>query len=367
MSSNAAARARDVLVRPFSVGSLTIDNRIAMAPMTRQCSPGGVPGQDVAEYYARRAAGGVGLIVTEGTYVGHDSAGTSDRVPRFHGGDALAGWARVADVVHRAGGRIVPQLWHVGLARNVGEAPRMGPSGIPVDGSEPGRAMTSQDLDDVIEAFAAGGAAAEAYGFDGIELHGAHGYLLDQFLWAHTNHRTDAYGGDLVSRTRFAADIVAACRTAVSPDFPIIFRTSQWKLGDYQARLAETPQELDALLTPLSEAGVDVFHCSTRRYWLPEFDGSDLNLAGWARKLSGKPTISVGSVGLDNEFTGTLKGETSGVAGIDALLDRLEREEFDLIAVGRALLGDPDWAVKTLTGRTDDLRPFTRDDLTTLR
>ncbi|MFH8371081.1 NADH:flavin oxidoreductase [Streptomyces sp. NPDC018031] len=370
--SSPAARAAEVLLRPLSLGGLALRNRVAMAPMTRHFSPGGVPGPDVAAYYARRAAAGVGLIITEGTYIGHDSAGTSDRVPRFHGADALAGWARVADAVHRAGGRIVPQLWHVGMDRAAGappvpEAPRIGPSGIPVKGDEPGRAMTQDDLDAVIAAFAAGAAAAQAHGFDGIELHGAHGYLIDQFLWAHTNRRDDRYGGDLASRTRFAAEVVAACRRAVAPDFPIIFRTSQWKEAHYQARLAQTPGELEALLTPIAEAGADAFHCSTRRYWLPEFEGSDLNLAGWAKKLTGKATVSVGSVGLDNEFLDAIrKGERGGVTGIEPLLDRLERDEFDVIAVGRALLTDPQWLTKVLDGRTEELQPFDAQVLRTL-
>ncbi|MDK1476631.1 NADH:flavin oxidoreductase [Streptomyces sp. 549] len=371
MPSSAAERAQDVLVRPVSIGDLTLANRIAMAPMTRQFSPGGVPGADVAEYYARRAAGGVGLIFTEGTYVAHDSAGTSDRVPRFHGEDALAGWAEVAAAVHREGGRIMPQLWHVGMARVAGkgpvpDAPRVGPSGVPLDDSEPGRTMTRQDIDAVVGAFAAGAAAAEAAGFDGVEIHGAHGYLVDQFLWAHTNRRTDAYGGDLASRAQFAAEIVAACRAAVSPGFPIVFRMSQWKMGAYEAKVAATPQELDALLALLTGAGADAFHCSTRRYWLPEFEGSDLNLAGWARKLSGKPAISVGSVGLDNEFISAFQGERGGVTDINRLLDRLERDEFDLIAVGRALLGDPEWVAKILDGRTDELKPFEKDMLSVL-
>ncbi|WP_035806412.1 NADH:flavin oxidoreductase [Kitasatospora mediocidica] len=371
MPGSSAPRASAILARPYSLGSLTVRNRIAMAPMTREFSPGGIPGADVAQYYARRAAAGVGLIITEGTYVNHASAGTSDAVPHFHGEDALAGWAGVAEAVHQAGGAIVPQLWHVGMARSAGappvvDAPRVGPSGVPVLGSDPGQAMTAEDLDDVIAAFAAAAGAAEARGFDGIELHGAHGYLIDQFLWAHTNRRTDGYGGDLVSRTRFAAEIVAACRSAVSADFPIIFRMSQWKMGDYRARIAESPQELEAILTPLAEAGADAFHCSTRRYWLPEFEGSDLNLAGWAKKLSGKATISVGSVGLDSEFTKSFRGEGGGVADIDALLDRLERDEFDLVAVGRALLADPEWAAKILQGRTEELTAFDAAAMSTL-
>lgn len=372
ISSAPAARAAEVLSRPLALGGLTVPNRVAMAPMTREFSPGGVPGADVVGYYARRAAGGVGLIITEGTYVDHAAAGTSGAVPFFHGEEALAGWQRVVEAVHAEGGTIMPQLWHVGMAREAGappfpDVPPSGPSGIALDGTpDAGHAMTQQDLDEVVQAFADAAAAAERIGFDGIELHGAHGYLIDQFLWEDTNRRTDDYGGDPVARTRFAAEIVAACRKAVSPGFPVLFRMSQWKMGNYKARIADTPEELEAVLTPLSDAGVDAFHCSTRRYWLPEFEGSDLNLAGWVRKLTGKPTLTVGSVGLDSEFIKSLTGGAAGVSGIDGLLDRLERDEFDMVAVGRALLGDPQWTAKVLGGRTDELVPFDASMLRTL-
>ncbi|TPQ16451.1 NADH:flavin oxidoreductase [Streptomyces sporangiiformans] len=362
--SASAHRAAHILSRPVSLNGLTVPNRIVMAPMTRQFSPGGIPGEDVASYYARRAAAGVGLIVTEGTYVGHESAGQSDSIPRFHGAEQLAGWAKVAEAVHAAGGRIVPQLWHIGMVRKAGEppfadAPAVGPSGLRLDGTPgTGKEMTQQDLDDVIAAFAQAAAEAERIGFDGVELHGAHGYLIDQFLWSGTNRRTDAYGGDLVARTKFAAEIAAAVRDSVSPDFPILFRYSQWKQEAYDAKLAESPEELEALLTPLAAAGVDAFHASTRRYWLPEFEGSDLNLAGWTKKLTGKPAITVGSVGLDGDFIRAFAGEGSPVKGIDDLLDRLETDEFDMVAVGRALLHDPQWAAKVLDGRFGELAPY---------
>ncbi|MFG2661307.1 NADH:flavin oxidoreductase [Streptomyces sp. NPDC048425] len=358
------SRAAEILSRPVALNGLKVPNRIAMAPMTRMFSPNGVPGEDVRSYYSRRAAAGVGLIVTEGTYVGHESAGESDRVPRFHGEEQLAGWAKVAEDVHTAGGTIVPQLWHIGMVRQQGkppfaEAPAVGPSGLRMDGTEgTGKAMTQGDVDDVIGAFAQAAKDAERIGFDGVEVHGAHGYLLDQFLWAGTNRRTDAYGGDAVARAQFAAEIVAAIRENVSPEFPVIFRYSQWKQEAYDARLAETPDELEAILSPLTAAGVDAFHASTRRYWSPEFDGSDLNLAGWTKKLTGKPTITVGSVGLDGDFIRAFMGEGSAVKGIDDLLDRLERDEFDMVAIGRALLQDPEWAAKVLEGRFDELKPY---------
>lgn len=370
-ASESASRAARILSRPVTLNGLTVPNRIVMAPMTRMFSPGGVPGEDVLSYYARRAAAGVGLIVTEGTYVGHDSAGGSSRVPRFHGEEQLAGWAKVAEAVHRAGGTIVPQLWHIGTVRKQGQnphpdAPSHGPSGLRVDGTEDATPMTRADIDAVIGAFAQAAADAERIGFDGVELHGAHGYLLDQFLWAGTNRRTDAYGGDPVARTRFAAEIVAAVRERVSPEFPVLFRYSQWKQEAYDARLAETPEELEAILTPLAAAGVDVFHASTRRYWLPEFEGSDLNLAGWTKKLTGKQVVSVGSVGLDGDFIKAFQGEGAAVGSLDNLLDRMENDEFDLVAVGRALLQDPEWAAKVLAGRLDELKPYDAAALKTL-
>ncbi len=278
----------------------------------------------------------------------------------------------MAEAVHQAGGRIIPQLWHVGATRVAGtppvpDAPPVSPSGLALDGTPTGHAMTQADLDDVVGAFAEAAADAERLGFDGVELHGAHGYLIDQFLWDGTNRRDDAYGGDIVSRARFAAEIVAACRRVVSPGFPVFFRLSQWKSGSYDARIAEGPEDLDRLLVPLVDAGVDVFHASTRRYWLPEFEDSQLNLAGWVKKLTGKATVTVGSVGLDNEFgQAFVPNGRSGVDDIDALLERIEQDEFDLVAVGRALLADPEWTAKILSGRVDELTPFRTEMLTIL-
>lgn len=364
MTTTQTDRVAQALDRPLRINGMNLRNRTAMAPMTRRFSPGGIPGEDVADYYERRAAGGVGLIITEGTYVDRPSAGESVEVPCFYGPRALAGWARVADQVRSAGGRIVPQLWHVGVQRPADSEfapgfPAEGPSGIGLDGSPAGTQMSDRDIDEVVRAFADAAAAAQANGFDGVELHGAHGYLIDDFLWHTTNRRTDRYGGDHASRARFAADLVAAVRAAVTSDFPVLFRFSQWKNGMYAERLAEDPHELERVLTPLAEAGVDAFHASTRRYWLPEFDGSDLNLAGWTKKLTGRTTITVGSVGLDKEFNGP-QGFTpqAGVTGIDLLLDRLERDEFDAVAIGRALLSDPDWVRKAVAGRLDEVRPY---------
>ncbi|MBA1272058.1 NADH:flavin oxidoreductase [Stutzerimonas azotifigens] len=362
------------LFQPFRLGSLTIPTRVVMAPMTRSFSPGGVPNQAVVEYYRRRAAAGVGLIVTEGTTVGHRAANGYPNVPRFYGEDALAGWKQVVDAVHAEGGTIVPQLWHVGNVRRLGaepdaSVPGYGPMEKRKDDKVLVHGMTKDDIREVIAAFAQAARDAKAIGMDGVEIHGAHGYLIDQFFWEGSNQRTDEYGGSLANRSRFAIELIQAVREAVGPDYPIIFRFSQWKQQDYSARLVQSAEELGAFLKPLSEAGVDIFHCSTRRFWIPEFEGSELNLAGWTRKLTGKPTITVGSVGLDgSEFT-QFFGKTDEVAqpaSIENLLQRLDDQEFDLVAVGRALIVDPEWAAKVRDGRMQDILPFSREALATL-
>jgi 2,4-dienoyl-CoA reductase-like NADH-dependent reductase (Old Yellow Enzyme family) len=188
--------------------------------------------------------------------------------------------------------------------------------------------------------------------------------LIDQFFWEGTNQRTDRYGGDLVRRTRFAVEVIEEIRRKVSPDFPVCLRFSQWKLQDYSAKLARTPEELERFLEPLSAAGVDIFHCSQRRFWETEFEGSPLNLAGWTKKLTGKPSITVGSVTLNQEFTTSFRNpDTAMVTGIDELLERMDRGEFDLVAVGRSLIVNPDWAAIVQRGAMEELQPYQRDVL----
>lgn len=367
----AATDLTDVLFSPFVMNGMTVPNRIVMAPMTRAASPDGVPGPDVAAYYRRRAQGGVGLIITEGTYIPHPSAGFGSRVPRFYGDDALAGWRRVVEAVHEAGGTIAPQLWHVGAWMFPYETLPTGveaisPSGLARGSATPGRPMTQLDIDAVVEAYGVAARNAVATGFDAIEIHAAHGYLIDQFCWDATNQRTDGYGGGLAERTRFAVEVLRELRRVVGPSFPIIWRFSQWKLHDYTAKPWRTPAELELFLRPLAEAGVDVFHCSTRRFWLPEFEGSSLNLAGWTKAITGLPTITVGSVTLTDQLLSTSTDPEVPTTGIDELLDRLGRGEFDLVAVGRALISNPEWPQIIRSGDLGRLRSHTLEDLKTL-
>ena len=357
--------AADALFKPYAFKGLSLKNRVVMAPMTRSFSPGGVATDEVADYYARRADAEVGLIISEGTGVDRPASLNDPAVPRFHGDAELAAWKRVIDAVHARGGAMAPQLWHVGAVRTRSETwapsgPYDSPSGLSRPGNQFGEPMTDAEVADAIRAFAEAAGAAKRLGFDAVELHGAHGYLIDQFFWEGTNQRNDVFGGpSLPDRSRFAAEILKAVRAAVGPDYPVIIRISQWKQQDFTVKMAETPAAMEAWLQPLVDAGADILHCSQRRFWEPEFDGSDLNFAGWAKKITGVPTIT-------GEFIAAYAGEASKPASLDELLRRLDRGDFDLVAVGRALLQDPNWAVKVHQGRTDELMSYDRTALATL-
>jgi len=367
----------DILFRPIGFGRARARNRLAMAPMTRKHSPGGIPTPEVARYYRRRADGGIGLIFSEGSFIDHPSAqahaGSSySDIPHFFGRGALRGWESVLEGIHDAGALFVPQLWHVGEVRRLGmpempEVPGFGPRQLVEQGREVVKAMDERDCEDIADSYARGALAAREIGCDGVALHGAHGYLLDQFLWPQTNLREDALGGAMENRCRLACLVVERMRAAVGADLPIVFRFSQWKMTDYDARIAATPAELGILLQKLVEAGVDWFDVSTRRFWQPAFDGDPRSLAAWTRALSGKPVIAVGSIGLDQPHHSKIYRDKididAGVTDLGDLVAAMRRGDFDIAAVGRAILAEADWARKVREGRMEDIRGFHRADL----
>ncbi|UEL32385.1 12-oxophytodienoate reductase [Rhodococcus sp. C1] len=357
------------LFQPLRIRSLELSNRIVMSPMTRTYSIEGVPGRDVADYYRRRAEGGTGLIVTEGVAIDHETAVDHANVPNLHTPAAQAGWRKVVGDVHAAGGKIVPQLWHVGplwgamtqmdpSLKPMRPSGEWGPLGVTsysaayVERAQAStEAMTEQDIQDVIDAYVRSAKHAVELGFDGIAIHGGHGYLLDSFFWEGTNQRDDAWGGDLERRTRFPAAVVAAIRAAIGPDLPIIYRFSQHKQQDFTAKIAETPEELGVILGALVDAGVDVLDASIRRFDVPAFEGSDLSLAGWAKKLTGAVTMAVGSVGIGKSLRDSrIEGVAPVVDNIPQLEERIGSGEFDLIAIGRLHLADPALATTLRAG-----------------
>ncbi|MGW0435720.1 oxidoreductase [Micromonospora sp. NPDC003197] len=342
------------LLEPATFAGMSLASRFVMAPMTRFHSPGGVPAPEVAGYYRRRAENGVGLIVSEGIWVDHPTAGHEDTIPRMTAGAAEASWRHVVDEVHGVGGRIAAQLWHLGSLRDpVDGVTSWTPSGVPEPGRPASHPMTVAEIDELLESYAEAARVAARAGFDAVEIHAAHGYLLDEFLWPFTNRRTDAYGGSPARRAAFPAAVVRAVRENFPADRPVIVRFSQFKERQFDARIAETPAELDTILTAFAEAGADALHASQRRFWQPAFPGSGLNLAGWAKRLTGLPTITVGSVGLTRDFL--RPGSPESVSG---LVERVAAGEFDLVALGRILLGNPAWVTHAATGRLDDIYDY---------
>ncbi|HEV7446604.1 MAG TPA: NADH:flavin oxidoreductase [Steroidobacteraceae bacterium] len=378
------------LFAPLTIRSLTLRNRVVMAPMTRSFSPLGVPGADVAAYYRRRAEGETGLLITEGVGVDHPAAlgdaGLKEAdLPHMYGEAALAAWRAVVVGVHAEHGVIFPQLWHQGVMRKAGtgphpQAPSCRPSGLwgPTGRTTslaaddvatcaiPTTPMTQTEISDVIAAYGRSARNAMEVGFDGIAIHGAHGYLPDNFLWEETNQRTDRWGGDRRRRSEFAVEVVKTIRAVVGARRPVVFRFSQWKQQDFRARLANTPQELEEILGPISDAGVDVFDASVRYFNRAEFEGSPLNLAGWAKKLTGKLSMAVGGIGLNKGvYDSKRDGAAAAAYNFEALMERFTRGEFDLVEVGRSLLHDPHWTRKVRLG--EQLGEFNEESLKVLR
>ena len=359
--------ASDLLFEPVTIGALDLPNRLVMAPMTRRCAPDDrVPTPEMAAYYERRAAGGVGLIITEGMHIDDLHAPDSERVPGIYRDDHVQGWRRVTDAVHGAGSRIAAQLWHTGrLAMRP-----IGPSAVAAkhrDGTlrTLPRAMDAHDMPQVLHAFARAARFARDAGFDAAEVHGAHGYLLDSFLSPEANQREDEYGGAFEQRMRFPLEVVRAVREAVGPDFPLLYRFSQWRVDDAAALCYRDPQTLGIFVAALREAGVDLLHASTRdateAAW-PE--QSSRTLAGWARELAGLPVIAVGCVGVD---AGMDEGDVAKPADPAPAIALLERGEADLLAVGRALISNPDWPQLVREGRWSEARAYSRAQLAELR
>lgn len=318
------------------------------------------------------------LIITEGTAISHESSHGYPQTPVIHTNPVIARWKEVTEKVKIHGCKILNQLWHVGSYRRPdfdpeNKIPSFGPSAIPHPGLKnqglhhTPKEMSLDDIEKIIKAYEVSAANAHKAGFDGVEIHGAHGYLLDQFFWEETNKRRDTFGGPLKNRVKLAEEIVKSIRSVVPSDFLIGFRFSQWKLGDFDAKPFSTPQELEKLLVPLSNAGVDLFHASTYRLCTPEFIDSPLTLGGWTKKITGRPTMAVGGVGLSTDFAQEKQGAIpSKKIDLNPLIEKIENNEFDFIAIGRALLGDPYWVLKLHQGQLNDIRSYKKEDLNRL-
>jgi 2,4-dienoyl-CoA reductase-like NADH-dependent reductase (Old Yellow Enzyme family) len=361
------------LLQPLDIRHLRLGSRFVMPGMQRGWCVDGAPDLRLRDYYRRRILGGTGLVISESCAIDHPSATKDPTFAQISPATKQA-WQACIEAVHGAGGRMFLQLWHQGGVNYGGDAERnpafvaLSPSGLANPDEAFGRAATVAELESIKAAYVQGAIDAQHIGADGVELHGCHGFLLDQFLWPKTNLRTDQYGGpSITDRATFPAEVVAAVRRAVGSEFVIGMRLSQWKESDYEAKIVTSADELRQLVTLLRSAGVDLFHVSTRRFWTPEWDGSDLGLAGWVKSFTDAKVIAVGSIGLDIDVMATLTGHEArptGAKRIDELLRRFQRGDFDLVSVGRSQIGDPDWVSKMRDGLILQIRAFRKDDTT---
>ena len=355
-----------MLFEPYKLKNLNLRNRVVMAPMTRNQSPGGIPTSEVVAYYSRRAKAEVGLIITEGIEVSHEASSAYPDVPRLDTKEAREGWKRVVNGIKENGGSVIAQLWHCGGFRKLGmqpnpEVPGHTASGLVKPGKKVAHEMTLEDIKQTINAYASDAKYCEEIGFDGVEIHGAHGYLIDNFFWEGTNIRDDNYGGSIEKRSQFVSEIIQAVRSNISQEFIVGLRFSQWKQHDFEAKLAHSTDDLKKVLLSPVESGLDYLHSSMRRFWESEFEGSEENLAYWTKKISNIPTIGVGSVGLDSDFIDMTA--PSKPASIDKAIDDISKEKYDLLAVGRALLSDHEWVLKMKEGRLKDVIPYSKEAL----
>ncbi len=360
------------LFQPLTIRGVTLNSRFVMPAMQRGWCVGGAPLAKMAGYYARRAEGGTGLIISESCAIDHPASVNQPGAAHIYG-PAVEAWRGCVRAVHDAGGRMLLQLWHEGGIRKDASAdgrpvhPSVSPSGLYQAGKPNGRAATAKDLEAIKAAYVRGALTAKAIGADGVEIHSAHGYLMDLFLWPETNRRTDGYGGpDIAARARFPAEVVAEIRRQCGEDFIIGYRLSQWKEVDFDARVAETPEELRILVSCLRQAGVDIFHASTRRLDQPEWPGSELGFAGWVRAFTDAAVIAVGGVGIEKDPHSDLLVDEKGAtteAALAPLARRFAAGEFDLVAVGRCQIGDPEWVDKVRAGRFAEIRRFTRKEV----
>ena len=335
------------LFSKLTIYNLHLKNRIALAPMTRtSASENGVPTEDMLRYYTRYAQGGFGLIITEGTYPDQAYSQGYLNQPGIANQQHIAGWRKIIDSVHEAGAKIFCQLMHAGALSqgNIYKQKAAGPSAVRPKGEQLGfyggegqypipEEMSREDIQQAIEGFAQATLNAREAGFDGVEIHGANGYLLDQFLTDYTNQRTDQYGGSTENRVRLLIEVIQACRQAVGQDYPIGIRVSQSKVNDYTHKWADKEDDAKIIFSRLGAAGLDFLHVTEYKVYAPAFSEEGPTLAALAKRWSKLPIFANGS--LDAPA---------------AAENMIIQGDVDVVAIGKAALANKDWANRAARG-----------------
>lgn len=342
------APARPTLFDPGDLGGMAVPNRLVVAPMTRiSATPEGVPTPTMVDYYAGFARGGFGLVITEGTYTDRAFSQGYAGQPGLIDSEQARAWRAVTDAVHDAGGRIFVQLMHAGALSQANRFrdETVGPSAITSKGKQMGvyrgngpyrtpRAIEPHEIDAAIAGFAqAARLARDVAGFDGIEIHGANGYLLDQFLTDYTNRRDDAWGGPIGNRVRLAEQTARAVRAAVGDGFPVGIRISQGKVNDFTHKWAEGADGAAIVFGLLAATGIDFIHVTEFEAWQHAFPDDERTLVQHAR-LAAPHLAVIANGGLHDP----------------ARAQQVLTDGADLIALGRGALANPDWPMRVAKG-----------------
>lgn len=331
------------LLQPIRLGSFILKNRIAVAPMTRiSATEDGSATEDMQRYYARFAQGGFGLIITEGTYPDLSYSQGYLYQPGIANEEQAESWRPVVDAVHEAGAKIVLQLMHAGALSqgNQWKEGSIGPSAVQPKGEQLAfyrgegayampREITLDEIAQLIQDFAAAAKRAQHAGFDGVEIHGANGYILDQFLTDYTNQRTDRYGGSTENRVRLLVEVARAVRAMVGADYTVGMRISQGKVNDYVHKWANGQTDAQIIFQQLAAAGIDYLHTTEHEAQAAAFGTTNSDgdtLAGYAKRFGGVPVIANGKLGNPEAANAIL---ADGKA--------------DIVALGKTALANRDW------------------------
>jgi 2,4-dienoyl-CoA reductase-like NADH-dependent reductase (Old Yellow Enzyme family) len=337
------------LFSDYQLLNISFKNRVGVAPMTRtSASEDGIATDRMASYYSNFARGGFSLIITEGTYPDEAySQGYIDQ-PGIVNGKQVQAWKKVIDGVHKEGAKIFCQIMHAGSLSQANRYKNetIAPSAIKPKGEQLGfyggsgefaipREMTKEDIQQVIHGFVQASKRAVEAGFDGIELHGANGYILDQFLTDYTNQRSDEYGGTTENRVRLSVEVLQAVRKEVGSDYPVGVRISQGKVNDYTHKWANGKEDAEIIFSSLAKAGANFIHTTEYEAYKPAFDETGLSLSELAKKFGQVPVIANGS--LEDPKTAE---------------EFLNQDGADIITLGKGALSNQDWVNKVANGET---------------
>jgi 2,4-dienoyl-CoA reductase-like NADH-dependent reductase (Old Yellow Enzyme family) len=338
----------NTLTSQTRLGNVNLKNRIALAPMTRtSASENGIANERMKQYYANFAHRGFGLIITEGTYPDEWYSQGYTNQPGITNLGHIDGWKPVIEAVHREGAQIICQLMHAGALSqgNYYKEGTIAPFAVKPKGEQLGlyggegeypipKEMTKEDIQHVITHFTEAAVNARDAGFDGVEVHGANGYLLDQFLTEYTNQRTDEYGGSTENRVRIIVEILQAIRQAVGNDFVVGVRISQGKVNDYEYKWSKGEADAEVIFTKIAEAKPDYIHTTEYDAMKPTFGDQGPSLAQLAKRYGKLPVIANGS----------LEDPQKAV-------EIIQKGHADVISLGKGALANPDWVNRVKQGK----------------